>query len=179
LEGSYSHITKFTLPDKGYLEEPVSFTLGGHYDSYAGWPNFAIGLYYADGPVGELDILVNGRRHTLSRGSVLAFYVYNPSVCLNIDVDASVKFNVEGVYRFSALTGYVDVDEGVFYYDDRVDKSIEVREKPVIPGWPEWMPWWVLPLAGGMAAVAVVAGVVAYQERERMYEMMLLMRRGE
>ena len=178
LGGRYSSVTKFDLPSEGYLEEPVNFELAGHLDeSVVGWPNFALGLYYEDGPMDELTVILNGKSHTLKKGMVLAIYTFSKDACTTLDARVSIKFTVKGVYSFSGLTGYIDVYRGGFFYDDKVDKTIEISEKPVVPGWPEWLPWWVLPLAGGVAAVAIVAGVVAYQERERLMMLALLRRK--
>ena len=169
-----SRVTKFTLPDKGYIGEPVYFELAGHLEEDVPRPNFCVGLYYSDGPLSRVTVIWRGKSYEVERGRVFSLCVPQTYRCTSIDEDLTLILDEKGSYSFSALTGYVE--SGTFIYDDKVDKSIEVVEKPIIPGWPEWLPWWVLPLIGGIAVVGVIGGVMMYEEQEKL-KMLLLLRR--
>lgn len=168
LAGRYSEITNFTLPTKVNAGEEIPFAVAGHLSGTPAWPNFAVGFFYIEGPMAEITLVMDGKTYTLAPGYGVAKYMSpRPGVCTTISLDCSIKALDEGSYKFAALTGYVDVEAGTFYYDDRVDRTLEAT----VPAWP----WWVIPLAGGIVVVAVVGGVVYYTERRR-EEMILLAR---
>jgi hypothetical protein len=170
LAGRFSSITNFTLPTKVTAGEEIPFAVAGHLDSVPSpdWPNFAVGIFYMEGPMAEITITVNGQPFTLKPGTGVAKRMEpRPNVCTTISLDCKIKALDEGSYKFAALTGYVDVAAGVFYYDDRVDRTVEVSPVAV------W-PWWALPIAGGIAVIAIVGGVIYYEERRR--QELLLMR---
>jgi hypothetical protein len=170
LAGRFSSITNFTLPTKVDAGAEVPFAVAGHLDSVPSpdWPNFAVGFFYIEGPMAEIALIMDGKSYTLRPGTGVAMYMSpSPSVCTTISLDCKIKALDQGSYKFCTVTGYVDTAAGTFYYDDRVDRTLEAT----VPAWP----WWALPLAGGIGVVAVVGGVVWYTERRR-EEMMLLAR---
>ncbi len=119
----------------------------------------------------EISITVDGKAYTLRPGMAVGKYMSpRPGVCTTISMDCKIKALDKGSYKFAALTGWVDVAAGRFYYDDRVDRTVESEEEAVA-----WT-WWLLPLAAGIGVVAVVGGVVYLEERRRQ-EMMLMMMR--
>jgi hypothetical protein len=167
LGGRYSSITSFTMPSKVDAGKEVPFSVSGHLDSKPepAWPNFAVGLCYVDGPMEKIVVETGGRTYELGKGYVVYYYREPlPNPCFSISFDGRIKSLDAGSYKFAAMTGCALRDG--FYYDDRVDKSVE----SVAAGWP----WWALPLGIGLGVVAVVGGIVAYQE-ERRRELMLLM----
>jgi hypothetical protein len=169
LAGRFSSITNFTLPTKVTAGEEIPFAVAGHLSGTPTWANFAVGFFYIEGPMAEITLIMDGKSYTLRPGAGVAMYMSpRPSVCTTISLDCKIKTLDEGSYKFCAVTGYVDTATGTFYYDDRVDRTVEVAPAAV------W-PWWILPIGGGVAVVAIVGGVVWYQERRR-EEMMLLAR---
>ena len=151
--------------------EEIPFAVAGHLHTVPSpdWPNFAVGFAYIEGPMAEITIVVDGETFTLRPGTAVVSRIEpRPSVCTTISLDCRIKALDEGSYKFAALTGYVDVAAGVFYYDDRVDRLVEAAPAAV------W-PWWLLPLGAGIAVVAVVGGVIYVTEKRR-EEMLLLMR---
>jgi hypothetical protein len=130
------------------------------------WPNFAVGFFYLEGPMAQITLVVDGQTYTLTPGTGVAKYIEpRPSPCASISLDCKIKSLDAGSYKFCAVTGYVS--GGTFYYDDRVDRTVE----STAPAWP----WWILPLGAGIGVIAIVGGVIYYEERRR-EELMLLMR---
>jgi len=170
LAGRFSSITDFTLPSDVDAGVQVPFLVAGHLDSIPSpvWPNFAVGFYYEGGPMERIRIQADGESFELSPGTVV-FKVTEtlPPECTSLRLDINIEGLDAGTYRFAALTGYVTED--TFFYDDRVDRSVEAKA----PAWP----WWVLPLAAGIGVVAVIGGVVLYTEERRREMMLLMMRR--
>jgi hypothetical protein len=174
LAGRYSSVTSFTLPDKADAKVEVPFAVAGHLDSAPSpaWPNFAVGFFYLEGPMAEITLIMDGKTYTLTPGSGVAKYISPmPGACTSISLDCRIKSLDAGSYKFCAVTGYVEGN--TFYYDDRVDRAVEVKAEEV---WPWW--WWIA-AAGGGAGLIVVVGAIAYEERRKQEElMMLMMRRG-
>jgi hypothetical protein len=171
LAGRFSSITSYTLPTKVTAGQEIPFAVAGHLDSVPSpdWPNFAVGFAYIEGPMAEIAITMDGQSFTLKPGMAVAKYMEpRPGTCTTISLDCKIKSLDKGSYKFAALTGYVDIAKGTFYYDDRVDRTLESEEV----AWP----WWLLPLAGGIGVVAVIGGVVYYEETRRQEMMKLLAR---
>jgi hypothetical protein len=170
LGGRYSSITSFTMPSKVDAGAEVPFSVSGHLDAKPepAWPNFAVGLCYVDGPMEKVVVETGGRIYELGKGYVVYWYYEPlPNPCYSISFEGRIKSLDAGNYRFAAMTGYASEDG--FYYDDRVDKSVE----SVAAGWP----WWALPLGVGLGVVAIVGGIVAYQEERRRGLMLLMLAR--
>ena len=169
LAGRYSSIKEFSLPEKVDIGSRAPFSIEGHLDSEVDWPNFAIGIFYIDGPADELTVTVEGREFKVSRNMGVVKYAKpregELQPCLTLTMSGDVLIEEEGSYRLSAMTGWFDEENNVLYYDDKIDKTLE----GVTPG----LPWWIIALAGGAAAIAVVGGVVAYQERRREEELIM------
>ena len=154
LAGTYSSVTEFTLPEIVNEGEIVPFRVSGHLFSEPAWPNFGVGVFYIEGPMDEIALTVDGTRYAVKKGEGVAKYRSpRPGACTTISLDCRIESLVKGTYTFAAVTGYVE-DE-TFYYDDRVDRSVEVKPPPG----PEW---WALALGVGLASIVVIGGVVAY-----------------
>jgi len=179
--GAYSEVKSFTLPEKGEVNKPVEFEIVGHLSKSVRWPNFAIALWYRSGPTDKVTVTMDGVPYELPLGSILyTRTTYRPDPCFNLKATYSITFEEKGDYSFAALTGYFDVDEGRFYYDDRVDKTVKIAEvAPPLPWWEQpilGVPAWIWIAGGGGAAVILtVAGVIAYQERQREETLLMLM----
>jgi len=166
LAGRWSSVTSFTLPSRVDAGVEVPFAVAGHLDASTDWPNFAVGFFYIEGPMAEITLEVDGRIYTLRPGGGVAKYTPSPYPCTTISLDCKIKALDAGIYYFCAVTGYVEA--GTFYYDDRVDKTVE----SVAPPWP----WWLLPLGAGLGILAIVGGIIIYEERRRQELMLLMMR---
>mgnify|MGYP000123671460 CR=1 FL=1 len=171
LGGRWSSVTSFTLPDKVGAGKEIPFEVEGHLDLKppADWRNFAVGFFYVDGPMSEVTLRMNGQVYNLRPGYGAVKYITPFEPCSTIPLDCSIKSLDQGEYRFAAMTGYVKED--TLYYDDRVDRHVRAEA----PAFPE-LPWWALPLAAGIGVVAIVGGVIAYEEHRRQ-ELLLMMAR--
>jgi hypothetical protein len=170
LPGRYSSITDFTLPSEAKANVEVPFTVTGHLDSAPSpaWPNFTVGIYYMDGPMSEITLTVNGQTFTVTKGGgIIKPWGPMPPTCTSISLNCKIARLDEGTYNFAAMTGYVEGN--YLYYDDRVDRTVEVKPEEV---WPYW--WWIA-AAGGAVGLIVVIGAVAYEEKRKEEQLMMLM----
>jgi hypothetical protein len=173
LRGTYCEIKAFTLPEEGVINERLDFYGEAHLFGTPDWPNFAIGFWYESGPMAKITVTVDGVPFDLTPGMGVVIYVKpRPSPCYSLKRSYSMVLAVEGDYKFSFLAGYYDEAARIFYYDDRVEKTLRVKTLPV-PTIP--FTWWLVAGGVGAAALIAVVGIVAYQEEKRRQEMMYML----
>jgi hypothetical protein len=144
-------------------------------------PNFAVALWYEDGPQDSVKVVIGGREYLVRKKTGLADTrpVYVGAV---ITISGTVKLEATGTYVFKGLAGYADVASGTFYVDAVDEKRVTTRQ-PSVPApaptptptptpAPE-IPWWPIAIAGALVAVVAVVGVAIAMEREK--QMMLMM----
>jgi len=171
--GRYCEVTAFTLPMESETDRMLEFYGEGHlFSRPPGWPNFAFGFYYLSGPMDKIMVEVDGGTFELTPGGgVMKYLGPLPDPCYRLRLDCSMTLVEEGDYRFAVYAGYADLDKNVFYYDDAVERSVKVTVPEV---WP-W--WWPVAVAGGVAGLTAVVGVVAHQEESRHRELLMRLRR--
>ncbi|MEM2475346.1 MAG: hypothetical protein QW407_05420 [Thermofilaceae archaeon] len=148
------------LPATSSPGATIGFKVVGRLHSAVGWPNFAVGFAYVDGPAPEvtLSYYYAGEKRTfkLRRGEVVYGYLSPPAIS-----SITVAYDVEGLgpgrYAFAGLAGYVE--GGVFYYDSRIDKALTV-----VGVAPSLLPIAVLGLA---LATALVVAIYLARRRAR------------
>jgi len=176
--GIYSTITRFDLPGTIEQGNKARYAVEGRLDARPDWPNFAVGLFYIDGPADQVKVWVDGREFNVSKGMGVVKHVEPlPEPGYTLSLAGEIYADVLGEYKFAAVTGYVE--NGTLYYDDRVDKMLEVKQpvapKPT-PEAPE-IPWWPIAIAGAVTGIVAIAAVVAYQERKREEMLMMMLMR--
>jgi hypothetical protein len=164
--GVYSSVS-LELPGKATIGQ-VDFKVTGRLNSAAPWPNFAAGIFYDDGPVDSVKIVVEGREFNVGKGSGVAVYASPcPSPPYTLTMSGKIEFEVEGDYTFIGASGYIDFDRRVFVPDDMVTKSITVERPPEVP-------WLLIAGVAGVVGLIAVGAVVLIEERRR-EEMMMAM----
>jgi hypothetical protein len=180
-------ITRLETPTEGYVNEWQSLTFEAHVESDTFQPG--IGIAYVDGPADSIKVKAAGGEYEIPKGWFLAVYesgVTEPA-CASLawPTPSGLLYPSVGVYTLRFLAGYVK--DKTFYYTDYKDLGFKCQEKPPAEKPKEWweQPWlfgipvwqWIA-LGGGIGVIAIVAGVVAYEERERemLYTLMLARR---
>jgi len=162
LEGTYCEIKSFTLPRESETGKPLEFQGEAHLFGTPAWPNFAIAFWYKSGPMAKITVTVDGQPFDLTPGSGVAVYATpRPDPCYSLKRGYAMTLTEEGTYGFMFLAGYIDLEKGVFYYDDKVERTVNVT----VPT-PPW-PWWLIAATAGGIALIGVASVIMYQEVER------------
>jgi hypothetical protein len=127
MAGTYTTVT-FNIPDSVEAGKDFNATVNGHQDyAYYGWPpNLAIGLYYEDGPVSEVTMVVDSTSFKISKESGISFHTTETvAQCTNLNRTATIKGLTEGTYTFSAVSGYFQ--DNLLYVDDKITKTVTVK----------------------------------------------------
>jgi hypothetical protein len=176
-------ITKLETPAEGYAGDWQSLTFEAHVESDTFQPGIAIA--YIDGPADSIKVKYAGREDEIPKDYFLALYKANATdpACTSLawPTPSGLLYPTAGVYTLRFLAGYVK--DTTFYYTDYKDLQFKCQEKGKPPEWwetpilgiPVWQ--WIA-LGGGLSVIAIVAGVVAYEERERemLYTLMMARR---
>lgn len=175
LAGEWSTVTDFTLPSEVDAGKDFRFSESGHLDKayYGVPPNFALGFFYDSGPAPEVTVVIDSTTYRLTPGAGAIVYVPNTGPCTSLSMAGTVKGLSEGAYKFAALTGYMQ--GGVFYYDDRILKAVQVKAviPPPVPPEIFGIPWYYIALVGGLLGIGIIGAVIYESERQK--EMMMLM----
>ena len=180
--GKYTTVA-LTVPSSANVGDTVDYTVKGTLTATPYyWPNFAIGLWYVDGPANKLKIWVEGSEMEISK-NVLVYKTSNRlEYGSTLTMTGRIKIDAAGTYLFKGVAGYYDEGKNSFNIDSEDEGKIEAKSPiitpptvPTIPGAPE-IPWWPIAIAGAVVAVIgiVIAVVIHEEEKEMMYMMMLV-----
>jgi len=185
-EGKYTRVA-LAVPSTAYVGDTVSFTVKGVLTATPYyWPNFAIGLWYVDGPVDKLKVWIGGVE-TETRKNVLTYKISEKLEYGTVETMVGrIKIEKAGTYVFKGVAGYYDERKDFFHIDSEDEGKIEAKSPitipptvptvPTVPGGPE-IPWWPIAIVGAVVAViGIVAAIVIHEEEKEMLYMMMLLR---
>jgi len=176
---SYTTVS-LTIPDTIVVGQNAPVKVSGKIISPppAEWPNFAVALWYADGPSDKIIFIdKQGNPFSIPKGLGLSIAIPNKDVGSMLELEGYIKVDKAGEYTFSGFAGTALRD--AFYVDSedrRKVNAVSPTEKPGAPTAPApEIPsyWWMIAGVGALIAIIGVIGIVAYQEHQR--EMMLMM----
>ena len=176
-------ISKLETPSRGRAGEWQPLELEAHVEEETYQPGLAVG--YVEGPADKVKVKSGGEEVELPKGYAAYGYLEGQTLeaCRNLALaqPAGLLYPEGGSYLLRFYAGYVVEEEGrkVFKPTDQRDLTFtaEARawwEEPWLFGIPAWQ--WI-GIGGGLSVVAIAAGVVMYQERQREEMMMLMLAR--
>jgi len=114
--GTYSSVTEYELPKSIDLGAKANYFVEGHLDTElpTGWGNFAVGLFYMDGPADEVGITIDTQLFRVPKGMGVIKYLEVAEACTSLTMLGDISVDRAGTYRFAAVTGYYDVERGGF-----------------------------------------------------------------
>jgi hypothetical protein len=176
-------ITRLETPTEGYTGEWQGLTFEAHVESDTFQPGLAIA--YISGPADSIKVKYGGVEDEIPRDYFLALYKPGRTdpACTGFEwpQPGGILYPKPGVYTLRLLAGYVK--DSTFYYTDYRDLQFTCQEKPPAEKPKEWWEtpilgipvWQWIALGGGLSVIAIVAGVIAYEEKQREELLMLML----
>jgi hypothetical protein len=186
-EGSFSRV-ELSMPSEVGVGEAARFYLRGELVRLPYGvpliPNFAVALWYEDGPQGSVKAVIGGHEYSIKKKTGLAFLVKPAYVGATVSVSGTVKLEATGTYVFKGLAGLYDEATRILYVD-AVDEKRVTAKQPTIPAptppptpppaptptptptpAPE-IPSWLVATTGVLTVVAIASAAAIVEGRSR------------
>ena len=127
----YSMIDPINVPDKAYACTKTTYEVVGRLTQDVNWPNFALALFYEEGPTDTIDVYMNdmnGNKYTVEKGTGVSVHTDCTKAGCEIRQKFDVHFPTTGTYKITFATGYME--DHTFYIDFELSPTVEVTEAP-------------------------------------------------